>query len=31
MPAEETANHGQALSLVLNLPPLVVLMLKPET
>ncbi|MNN10785.1 1,4-alpha-glucan branching enzyme GlgB [compost metagenome] len=27
--AEETANHGQALSLMLNLPPLAVLMLRP--
>jgi 1,4-alpha-glucan branching enzyme len=28
--AEETPSHGQALSLVLNLPPLAVLMLRPE-
>jgi 1,4-alpha-glucan branching enzyme len=27
---EETPSHGQALSLVLNLPPLAVLMLRPE-
>ena len=27
---EEEASHGQALSLVLNLPPLAVLMLRPE-
>ncbi|EJM62298.1 alpha-1,4-glucan:alpha-1,4-glucan 6-glycosyltransferase [Pseudomonas sp. GM49] len=28
--AEETPSHGQALSLMLNLPPLAVLMLRPE-
>ena len=28
--AEETPSHGQALSLVLNLPPLAVLMLRPQ-
>jgi 1,4-alpha-glucan branching enzyme len=28
--AEETPSHGQALALVLNLPPLAVLMLRPE-
>jgi len=28
--AEDTPSHGQALSLVLNLPPLAVLMLRPE-
>jgi len=27
---EETPSHGQALSLVLNLPPLAVLILRPE-
>jgi 1,4-alpha-glucan branching enzyme len=27
---EETPSHGQALSVVLNLPPLAVLMLSPE-
>jgi len=27
---EDEASHGQALSLVLNLPPLAVLMLRPE-
>ncbi|MNJ04278.1 1,4-alpha-glucan branching enzyme GlgB [compost metagenome] len=28
--AEEEGSHGQALSLVLNLPPLAVLILRPE-